>query len=68
MYVIRAGIHKMRFRIANREDPDHTASSLIMKQSDLSLHCHKLVIKSLEHLLLTLKCKRYGMNSLNVND
>ena len=27
MWVIRAGIHKMLVRIANREDPDQTASS-----------------------------------------
>ena len=27
MLVIRAGIHKMLVRIANREDPDQTASS-----------------------------------------
>ena len=27
MLVIRAGIHKMRARKANREDPDQTASS-----------------------------------------
>ena len=27
MLVIRAGSHKMFFRIANREDPDQTASS-----------------------------------------
>ena len=27
MLVIRAGIHKMHVRIANREDPDQTASS-----------------------------------------
>ena len=27
MLVFRAGIHKMPFRIANREDPDQTASS-----------------------------------------
>ena len=27
MLVIRAGIHKMPVRIANREDPDQTASS-----------------------------------------
>ena len=25
MLVIRAGIHKMYVRMANREDPDHTA-------------------------------------------
>ena len=30
--VIRADIHKMHARIANREDPD-------LKQSDLGLHC-----------------------------
>ena len=29
----------MCFRIANREDPDQAASSLIMKQSNLGLHC-----------------------------
>ena len=27
MFVIRAGIHKMLVTIANREDPDQTASS-----------------------------------------
>ena len=27
MWVIRAAIHKMLVRIANREDPDQTASS-----------------------------------------
>ena len=27
MFVIRVGIHKMLARIANREDPDQTASS-----------------------------------------
>ena len=32
MLVIRAGIHKMLVRIANREDPDK-------KQYDLGLHC-----------------------------
>ena len=34
MLVIRAFIHKMLVRIANREDPDQTASS-----PDLGLHC-----------------------------
>ena len=29
----------MCFRIANREDPDQTTSSLIMKHSDLGLRC-----------------------------
>ena len=33
LFIIRAGIHKMLLRTANREDPDQTASS------DLSLHC-----------------------------
>ena len=32
MLVFRTGIHKMLIRIANREDPDQTAS-------DLGLHC-----------------------------
>ena len=27
MFVIRAGIHKMHLRIADKEDPDQTASS-----------------------------------------
>ena len=36
MLVIRAGIHKMLARIANREDPDETASK---KQSHLGLPC-----------------------------
>ena len=27
MIVTRAGIHKLLFRLANREDPDQTASS-----------------------------------------
>ena len=35
MLVFRAGIHKMLGRIANREDPDHTA----LKQSELSPPC-----------------------------
>ena len=37
MAVIRAGIHEMHVRIANREDPDQSASS--EKQSDLGLRC-----------------------------
>ena len=32
MLVYKAGIHKMDVRIANREDPDQTAS-------DLGMHC-----------------------------
>ena len=39
MMVIRAGIHKMLVRIANREDPDQTAS-----QSDLHLGCLSMPI------------------------
>ena len=48
MLVIRAGSHKMLVGIANREDPDQTASSrtgktqirlLLQKQSDLGLPC-----------------------------
>ena len=40
MLVIRAGIHKKHVRIANREDPDQTASS----EADLclDLFCTKL--------------------------
>ena len=36
MLVIKAGIHKMHVRIANREDADQTA---YLKQSDLGLCC-----------------------------
>ena len=38
---IKAEIHKMLARIANREDPDQTASFrlLLKKQSDQGLHC-----------------------------
>ena len=36
MLVIKAGNHKQLFSIANREDPDQTASS---DQSDLGLLC-----------------------------
>ena len=35
---IKAAIHKLLVRIANREDPDHTASSEVHK-SDQGLHC-----------------------------
>ena len=38
MLVLRAESLKMLVRIANREDPDRTASS-VFKQSDLGLHC-----------------------------
>ena len=64
MLVIMFGSHKMLVCIANREDPDHTASEktlirlLFQKQSDLGLHClsepffsRQLVFKILEHLL-----------------
>ena len=36
MLVIRAGIYKVLVRIANREDPDQTASQ---KQYNGGLHC-----------------------------
>ena len=36
---IRAEIHKFLVKIANREDPDQTASLLLQKQSDLGLRC-----------------------------
>ena len=35
--VFRAEVHNMLVRIANREDPDQTASA--NRQSDLGLHC-----------------------------
>ena len=37
MLIIRAGIHKMLVRIANREDPDQTASFLLNQEGLLSL-------------------------------
>ena len=38
MLFIRAEIHKMHFRIANREATDQTASSLLVQtQSDLGI-------------------------------
>ena len=36
MLFIKAGVCKILFRIANRENPDQTA---LQKQSDLGLHC-----------------------------
>ena len=40
MFIIRAGIHILLVRIANRENPDQTASlEAVKKQSDLGLHC-----------------------------
>ena len=36
MYVFKATINKILVRVANREDPDQTASK---KQSDLGLRC-----------------------------
>ena len=41
MLVIRAETHKILVRLANRENPDQTASSeaVLKKQSDLGLPC-----------------------------
>ena len=39
MLVIRTGIYKIVVRIANREDPDQTATEEVKKQSDLGLPC-----------------------------
>ena len=52
---IRAGIHKMLVRIANREDPDQTASSEAVG-SGPALFClgffgRQLILQILEHLL-----------------
>ena len=55
MLVIRAGIHKMLVRIANRKDP-------IEQQSDLGLCClsrpfgEQLVCQILEYIYSTLHC------------
>ena len=56
MFVFRVGIHTQIVRIANREDPDQTASS---EQTDLGLSSfffvflagYILVFEILEHLL-----------------
>ena len=50
MLVIRAGIHRMPVRIANREGPDQTASSEGVSPVCLGLFGRKLVFKILEHL------------------
>ena len=51
MLVIRAGIHKIHVRIANREDPYQTASSEAdVAQHCLDLSCNQLVFEILEHL------------------
>ena len=54
MLVFRAGIHKIRVKIANREDPDQTASleaSLIWVCSVcLGLFDRQLVFGILEHI------------------
>ena len=59
MLAIRAVIHKMLARIANRDDPDQTASK---KQFHLGLPCLSrpfgqatMVFKILEYLLLCCK-------------
>ena len=56
MLVFRAGIHKMLVRIANREDPDQTASAsseAVWSRSTLFVYSffgRQLVFKILEHL------------------
>ena len=50
MLVFRAGIHQLLVRLANREDPEETASA----DYDLGLHClsrfgRQLVFEILEH-------------------
>ena len=37
MLVIKAGIHKNAMRIANKEDPDQTASSVVVKGGGVKL-------------------------------
>ena len=50
MYVIRAGIHKMLVRIANREEPDQTASSeAVWSGSVLSFLLVILVRSNFDH-------------------
>ena len=56
MLVFRGGIHKFLVRVADREDPDQTASpvqsSLIwVCPVCLGLFCRRLVFEILEHLL-----------------
>ena len=56
MLAIRAVIHKMHVRIANREDADQTASSeaslIWVCTICLDVFCNQLVFETLEHLLL----------------
>ena len=45
--IIRAGIHKMLVRIANREDPDQTASEVQFSDNTLSIRngIHKMLVR-----------------------
>ena len=60
MLLFKTGIHKMLVRIANREDPDQTAS--FQKQSDLGLHClsrHFLQATNVQKFrIFTRKCSK----------
>ena len=49
MLVIRAGIHKMLLRIANREDSDQTASEVWVCTVFLSLFGRQLDVKILQY-------------------
>ena len=55
--IIRAGIHIMLIRIANREDPDQTASIWVCAIC-LGLVGRQLVLEILEHLLYVKKHKK----------
>ena len=57
MLVITAGIRKMLFRIANREDPDQTAT--LVCTVCLSIFGSQLVLEILEHLW----CELFGSTS-----
>ena len=50
--IVRAGIHKMLVRIAKREDPEQTRSSLIwVRTVCLGLFDMQLVFEILKHLI-----------------
>ena len=50
MVVIKAEIHELLVRIANREDPDQTLASATVCTVCLCLFGRQLVFKILEHL------------------
>ena len=61
---IRAGIHKMLVRIANREDPDQTASSeAVWSGSALFVHAFLAGNKFLFVLMLNIPVNKFSVKS-----